>query len=192
MKGKLPLLQLKPQTSPEPSALEQVLIEKAKAGDEHAFGELYDIWADKVYRFVYTKVKSVAPAEDLTSDIFLRAWQKLYQYEPRSGARFSSWLYGIARNAIIDYYRIAHHQEVSFEELPEIADLEGDEPYTEVGELERALSKLPEEYEKVLRLRFVEQVPISRVAQILKKKEDNIRAITSRALKRLKEVLGYN
>jgi len=170
-------------------AFELELIAKSQKGDEQAFGELYDIWAEKVYRFVYSKVKIAPTAEDLTSEIFLKAWQRLHQYQVRAEIKFSSWLYTIARNSIIDYYRIAKHQEISFEDLPEIADLEGDEPYREIGELEKALAKLPEDYAKVLRLRFVEQVSIAKIAQILKKKEDNVRALTSRALKRLKEVL---
>ena len=172
------------------SPIDQQLISKALGGDEQAFGELYDIWAGKVYRFVYTKVKSVPVAEDITSDIFLKAWQKLHQYKPRTGIGFSSWLYAIARNGVVDYYRLNERSELSFEDLPEMADLEGKELYREASEIENALKSLPEEYEKVLRLRFVEQMSIAKVAQAMKKKEDNIRALTSRALKKLKEQLS--
>ncbi|MFA5010249.1 MAG: sigma-70 family RNA polymerase sigma factor [Patescibacteria group bacterium] len=167
------------------------LITQAQAGDEQAFGELYDIWAAKVYRFVYVKVKDVAVAEDITSDIFLKAWQKLHQYKRQAGVSFSSWLYAVARNAVIDYYRLTKHSELSFEDLPELADLEGPELYREVSEIETALKNLPEDYEKVLRLRFVEQMPIARVAQVMKKKEDNIRALTSRALKKMRDNLNH-
>lgn len=172
------------------SAIELKLIHAAQAGDEQAFGELYDIWAAKVYRFVYIKVKEVPISEDIVSDVFLKAWQRLHQYKPQAASSFSSWLYAIARNAVIDYYRLNQRSELSFENLPEIADLEGEDIYREVSEIERALSNLPAEYEKVLRLRFVEQLPIARVAQIMKKKEDNVRALTSRALKKLKEQFG--
>jgi len=191
----MPDLQLNshPVTAPEegqPSTVELHLLAKAKAGDEQAFGELYEIWAAKVYRFIYTKVKSVPIAEDITADVFLKGWQKLHQYHPRTGISFSSWLYTIARNAVVDYYRLNQRSELSFEDLPEMADLEGAELYREKSEIEQALRNLPEEYEKVLRLRFVEQLPIARVAQIMKKKEDNIRALTSRALKKLKDVFS--
>jgi len=172
------------------STVELHLLAKAKAGDEQAFGELYEIWAAKVYRFIYTKVKSVPIAEDITADVFLKGWQKLHQYHPRTGISFSSWLYAIARNGVVDYYRLNQRSELSFEDLPEMADLEGAELYREKSEIEQALRSLPEEYEKVLRLRFVEQLPIARVAQVMKKKEDNIRALTSRALKKLKDVFS--
>ncbi|MDD5605936.1 MAG: sigma-70 family RNA polymerase sigma factor [Patescibacteria group bacterium] len=165
------------------------LVLASQSGDERAFGQLYEVWAGKVYRFVYIKVKSVPVAEDLTSEIFLKAWQKIHQFKPKEGAKFSSWLYAIARNAVVDYYRVSSRREISFEDLPEMADLEGEEPYTEASELEAVLDKMPAEYAKVLRLRFAEEIPIARVAQIMKKKEANVRALTHRALKRLAEEL---
>ncbi len=165
------------------------LIKKAQRGDEQAFGELYEIWASKVYRFVYLKTKHVPVAEDLTSEVFLKAWQKIHQYKPAPNARFSSWLYAIARNCVIDYYRVNKRVEISFEDLPEMADLEGEEPYREATHIEEALERLPEDYQKVLRLRFVDEMPISKIAQSMKKKESNIRILTHRALNKLKEEL---
>jgi RNA polymerase sigma-70 factor (ECF subfamily) len=182
-------VQLKPDSASTPQSIEGKLIDLASRGDEQAFGELYDIWAAKVYRFIYTKIKNAHVAEDLTSEVFLKAWEKLHQYKPQKDAKFSTWLYTVARNTIVDHYRANKSSEISFEDLPETADLEGEEPYKEAGELEQALSKLPPEYEKVLRLRFVEDYPIAKIAQLMRKKEDNIRAITSRALKKLREVL---
>ena len=105
------------------SELETRLIRQAQSGNEQAFGELYDIWAAKVYRFVYIKTKDVPVAEDIVSDVFLKAWQKLHQYKPQTGSSFSSWLYTIARNAVIDYYRLNQRSELSFEDLPEMAGL---------------------------------------------------------------------
>ena len=173
----------------QPVDLERQLVAASQKGDEDAFGELCEIWASRVYRFVYIRVKDVAAAEDLTSEIFLKAWQKIHQYKPRVGAKFSSWLYTIARNSIVDYYRIARRVELSFEDLPEIADLEGNEPYAEAGRLETALKQLPADYEKVLRLRFVEGFEIAKVAQMMRKKESNVRALTHRAIQKIKQLL---
>ncbi|MFH0905569.1 MAG: sigma-70 family RNA polymerase sigma factor [bacterium] len=182
MTSQMANLQLKPSTSDR----EPVLIKRSQSGDETAFGELYEIWAAKVYRFVYFRVKNVPTAEDLTSEIFLKAWQKIHQYKPQANIKFSSWLYTIARNSVIDYYRISRRIEISFEGLPEIADLEGSEPFAAELTLDKTLSQLPTEYEKVLRLRFVEELPIARIAQIMQKKESNIRILTYRALQKLK------
>ena len=181
------ILQLKADYA---SKIETDLIQRSQGGNEQAFGELYEIWAGKVYRFVHLKVRSVPVAEDLTSEVFLKVWQKIHQYKPQADAKFSTWLYTVARNAVIDYYRINRRGEISFENLPEIADLEGDEPYHEASVLELALQRLPEEYQKVLRLRFVEELPIARVAQAIKKKEANVRAITVRALAKLRDMLS--
>ena len=186
MNGRMAILQLKVSTA---NTREAELIERSQRGDEQAFGELYEIWADKVYRFVYFKTKLVPVAEDITSEIFLKVWQKIHQYRPQAGAKFSTWLYTVARNAVVDYYRLSRREELSFEHLPEMADLEGEEPYREASALEAALQRLPEEYAKVLRLRFVDELPIARVAQIVRKKEANIRPITVRALKKLKDEL---
>ena len=166
------------------------LVLQAQKGDEQAFGKLYERWAEKVYRFVFIKVKSVPAAEDLTSEIFLKCCQKIHQFKPKEGAKFSSWAYAIARNVVIDYYRLSSRKEISLEDMPEMADLEGEEAYQEAGELEAILDKMPADYAKVLRLRFAEEVSIARVAQMMKKKEANIRALTHRALKKLKEELN--
>ena len=186
MNGRMAILQLKVRDA---STREAELIRRSQGGDEQAFGELYEIWADKVYRFVYFKTKLVPVAEDITSEIFLKVWQKIHQYRPQAGAKFSTWLYAVARNAVVDYYRLSRREELSFENLPEIADLSGEAPYREASVLETALKRLPPEYEKVLRLRFAEEMPIARVAQVIRKKEANVRAITVRALAKLRQYL---
>lgn len=185
-KGDVQLQAAISETSP---SIEGELIVLAQKGDEQAFGQIYDIWAQKVYRFIYFKIKDAPMAEELTSEVFLKAWQKLHLYRPQADAKFSTWLYTVARNTIVDFYRKQTATELSFEDLPETADLEGPELYREAGELETALAALSAEYEKVLRLRFVEGYPIAKVAQIMRKKEDNIRAISSRAVAKMRELL---
>ncbi|AKM84905.1 TPA: hypothetical protein DHW58_01635 [Patescibacteria group bacterium] len=189
MKSRMAILQLKADKSDQ---RQTALIHRSQEGDEQAFGELYEIWARRVYRFIYFKIRSVPMAEDMTSEVFLKVWQKIHQYKPQAGAKFSAWLYAVARNVVIDYYRVSSREELSFENLPEIADLEGEEPYREASHIESALQRLPEEYQKVLRLRFVDEMPIARVAQAIKKKEANVRAITVRALARLRQELEKN
>jgi len=91
---------------------------------------------------------------------------------------------------VIDYYRTTR-QTVPFENLPEIVDLEGEtDLYPEQKQLQEKLDELRPEYKQVLVLRYVEDQPIARVAQIMKKKEGNIRALTHRALSELKSRLS--
>ena len=84
--------------------IEEKLIKRAKNGDKEAFGELYDSHISPIYRFVLVKVGNKADAEDLTHQVFLSAWQGLGGYNFQ-GFPFSSWLYRIANNAVIDFNR---------------------------------------------------------------------------------------
>src|SRR5262245_50670383 len=83
---------------------EQDLVTQAIAGDTEAFGELYGLHRESIYRYIIVRVESAAEAEDLTGQVFLKAWEALPGYEQRE-ARFSSWLYQIARNLVIDHQR---------------------------------------------------------------------------------------
>ena len=83
---------------------EEQLIRSAVGGDSSAFGSLYDRYQPAIYRFIVVKVGSREEAEDITHHVFLSAWQKVRTYKHR-GHPFSSWLYQIARNMVIDHYR---------------------------------------------------------------------------------------
>src|SRR6266511_3286320 len=86
---------------------------RASQGDPAAFGTLYDRHVTAVYRYVYYRVRNDAEAEDLTSDVFMRALRAIPRYEPRQA--FLAWLYRIARNAVIDRSRRTRIQ-ISFED----------------------------------------------------------------------------
>jgi len=91
------------------------LARRAAAGDAEAFGVLYDRYMDAVYRYVFYRVRNEAEAEDVTSDVFMRALRAIPKYEPRQA--FLAWLYRIARNAVIDRSRRrAARQQVTFED----------------------------------------------------------------------------
>ena len=83
---------------------EKVYIKKAKSGNQEAFGALYDHYLPSIYRFILLKVSNRAEAEDLSHEVFLSAWKNIPGYKDK-GFPFSSWLYQIARNAVIDFYR---------------------------------------------------------------------------------------
>lgn len=166
------------------------LIIKACRGDNKAFGAIYELWAEHLYRFIYLKTRDKDVAEDITAEVFLKVWKGIKTFKPKADTKFSTWLFAIARNAVIDYYRVTK-QTIPFENLPEIVDLEREtDLYPEQGRLQQALDELRPEYKQVLVLRYVEDQPIARVAQIMKKKEGNIRALTHRALAELKSRLS--
>src|SRR6185369_6271911 len=92
----------KAETSPIEDELE--LVGRSQRGDQDAFASLYDAYIDRIYRYIYFRVTENEVAEDITSHVFLKAWEKLDTYHPGQSP-FVGWLYRIAHNAIIDYYR---------------------------------------------------------------------------------------
>ncbi|MCL0058061.1 sigma-70 family RNA polymerase sigma factor [Dehalococcoidales bacterium] len=80
------------------------VIQKAITGDADAFGKLYDMHVDQVYRHIYYRVGNVADAEDLTQQVFLKAWQAIGKYK-KTASPFLAWLMTISHNLVVDYYR---------------------------------------------------------------------------------------
>lgn len=160
--------------------------ERASRGDIAALGQIYDAYAERVYRYLYHRLGNVSLAEDLTADVFLR------MLESSGSARFcqvslAPWLYSLAHNRLVDYFR--RHKELP---LPE----EEDEPTndflaTELDrwELRTALRRLTPEQQQVIALKFLEGLSNAQVAVALGKPESAIKALQHRALASLRRLL---
>lgn len=172
---------------------EEKLIRSAVKGNSSAFGELYDHYQPMIYRFVAVKVSRREEAEDITHQIFLSAWQNIASYEYR-GHPFSSWLYQIARNQVIDHYRAARH-ETSLENIdPEYFIAPASAQFDlglklEVENVRHAIQKLKPDYQDVILMRFVEDISLKETANILKKTEGAVKLMQHRAIKELKKTL---
>jgi RNA polymerase sigma-70 factor (ECF subfamily) len=170
------------------------LVERAIAGDADAFGELYQRHMDAIYRYIYFRVGNVKDAEDLTEHVFLKAWEALADYEQR-GNPFTSWLYRIAHNSVVDYHRQQHP--VVSTPLLEQGDWTSDEPTAleqiiaaeETDALASAIAQLPEAYQEVVILRFIEGLRHAEVSQIINKSEGACRVMQHRALSALHQTL---
>ena len=170
---------------------EESLIQKAKEGDGNAFGELYDAYQPRIYRFVFLKTGGKQDAEDITHQVFLSAWQNMGKYEFQ-GFPFSSWLYRIASNAVIDHYRTKRdHRDIetiSEEIVAEMPDLETKlDTALELKVVRAALQKLEDDQQSVLLMKFVDELSNKEIAEALGKNEGTIRVIQHRALKQLKK-----
>lgn len=172
---------------------EQLLIQKAKNGDDQAFGKLYDQHLPKIYRFVFLKVGRKQDAEDITQQVFVNAWQNMGTYEVK-GFPFSSWLYRIAGNAVIDYYRTAKAT-ISINQIPEENFSENSDDAVKIdtainiSAVRVALMKLEHDQQTVLLMKFVEELSNKEIADALGKTEGAVRVIQHRALKQLKTKL---
>jgi RNA polymerase sigma-70 factor (ECF subfamily) len=168
------------------------LVRKAKSGDARAFGLLYDATLDRIYRYVFFRVTDAELAEDLTSQVFLKAWENLRRYKP--GGPFVAWLYTIARNTVIDHYR-TRKQSVPLDQtvikedpaLDEKVDLKHD-----IGILQEAMQDLTDEQREVLTLRFLADMETGEIAERMQKSEGAIRALQMRALQALAKAMGTN
>lgn len=167
------------------------LIRKSKNGDAEAFGELYERYAEVIFRYVYSHLDSRLDAEDLTEDIFMRAWKALDKYDER-GLPFSAFLFRSARNSLIDYYR-QHKPLQSIEDL----ELHSNEPDPEElvsdrlsnADLKKAITGLREDYRSVLIFRFLSGYSPEETAQVMQRSIGAVRVLQHRALLALKEVL---
>ena len=179
--------------TPVEPAEDAALAVRASRGDVSAFGQLYDRHVEAIYRYIYYRVRDDAEAEDLTSDVFMRALKAIARYEPRQA--FLAWLYRIARNAVIDRARRGGRQ-VSFEDALDHPDADQIvEPDAEIlsrsdsATLRTALGKLTPLQQEVIVLRFLEGYSTQEIARIVGKREGTIRGIQFRAIGALRQLI---
>ena len=167
------------------------LLERAVQGDAEAFGLLYRRHLERVYRYVLYRVSNQQEAEDLTETVFLKVWEALPGYRLREQP-WTAWLFRVAENTVIDYYRTRH----AHKELEEGLPADGPEPVErislgeEMAQVRAALGQLSPDQQRLLLLRFVDGLSHAEVAQILGKTEGNVRVMQYRALAALAKVLG--
>ena len=189
-----PNSQPSPPVSPDGTTDEDaVLAVRAGKGDTAAFGALYDRYVEAVYRYVYYRVHSDTDAEDLVSDVFMRALRAIPRYEPRQA--FLAWLYRIARNAVIDRARRTRIQ-ISFEDAlahPGVDQIvEPDAGLLALADKETvraAIARLTPLQQEVIVLRFLEGFSTLEIAKLIGKREGTVRGIQFRAIGALRQMI---
>ncbi len=166
------------------------LFEKAQNGDEGSFEELYKSYYTPLFKYVYLRTKDKLLSEDITQTVFLKVWKSLNLWnskkkEPRA------FLYTIARNTIIDYWRKKSTKEIVSDEIVFnnqesvlMENKEDEETYKTLLNLFNKLTKLEKE---ILTLLYINELSYEEIAKVTGKKESAIRQIKSRAIKSLKE-----
>ena len=156
-----------------PLADEPNLVRQAKVGDSDAFGTLYDAYLERIYRFVYFRVEDQQTAEDITSQVFLKAWENLGRFQI-GGTPFLAWLYTIAHNAVIDHYRTRKvtaaledvrlsdpgHAEMVENGIDAAVEMSNEEIARQLGKREGAIRALQMRGLKALSKRLTEKIPI--------------------------------
>jgi RNA polymerase sigma-70 factor (ECF subfamily) len=193
--GELPNSRTEDVVSSAEREEDAALARRAGSGEAEAFGVLYDRYVDAVYRYVFYRVRNEAEAEDVTSDVFMRALRAIPKYEPRQA--FLAWLYRIARNAVIDRSRRqAARQQVSFEDAlahpnadqvvnPDAGLLAG----SDASVVRVAMQQLTPLQQEILVLRYVEGYDTKTISKLVGKRDGTIRGIEFRALSALRALI---
>ncbi len=169
-----------------------MLVQRAVEHDAEAFGKLYDMHVDRIYKHIYYRVGNEADAEDLTQQVFLKAWQAIHRYK-KTTSPFIAWLMTISHNQVIDFYRT--RKDKAYIEAEVLADGPASRPEQtteasfEQQHLRRAILRLGGDEQQVVILRFIEGFEFAEIASVMKKKEGNVRVILHRALVKLRDIL---
>jgi RNA polymerase sigma-70 factor (ECF subfamily) len=172
---------------------EAALIERAKT-DKEAFGQLYELYVDRIYNYVYYRTGNAADAEDLTARIFVRAMQHIGRYRDQ-GVPFSAWLYRIAHNLVANWHRDRSRRKII--SLDDIAQwrMSDDSPEFTTQLLQdkemllAAILRLPADRQELLILKFVERLPNAEIGDIMDRSEGAIKSLYHRTLLALREDL---
>jgi len=180
---------------------EKILYSRIKNKDRQAFVKAYDLYVDQIYRFIYFKVGNKEEAEDLSSAVFLKIWSYLQENNIIDSKTLRSLLYKIARNIIIDHYRkINQRENVSLDKTMEqggLIDVKQDiaqraEVMSDLMVIETKLPELKEEYREVIIMRYINELSIKEIAEILDKSKGNVRVLIYRALSVLRELMNQD
>jgi len=148
---------------------------------------------EKIYRYIFFRAGDEAQAEDMTEEVFVRAWEALPKYKLGEHP-FSSWLYRIAHNLLVDHYRRKKTSTISTDDLLRYSDptqlperIVGRKQENEV--LAKSIMQLDDLEQQVLLLRFVEGLSHREIGLIIGKSATASRVIQHRALKALRAIL---
>ena len=175
---------------------DQKLVSDAQQ-DPQKFAVLYDKYFDQIYRYVYRRVNDKDTVHDLVSQTFFDAFSHLKSFEWR-GYPFSSWLYKIAHNNVLKWYREqSKGYKVGLDEIGELADLTADSKRdasvkeTQL-EVQKVIEQLDSEEREIIRLKFYEEVSNIEIAEIMGLSANHIGVKVYRTLKKVKQLLNTN
>lgn len=175
---------------------ETALVARAIQRDAEAFSELYNLYFSRVYRYVRLRVGNQPDAEDLTSTVFLRAWNAIDHFAPKHEASFAGWLFKLAHSLVVDRYRRTRDTTSLDAELSQDADDPRSTAEAElewqltITELHQALKALTDEQREVVVLRFVRGLSAREVGDIMGKHEGTVRGMQFRAIGALRRAMG--
>ncbi|MBR9923048.1 MAG: sigma-70 family RNA polymerase sigma factor [Bacteroidetes bacterium] len=163
---------------------------QAAQADRSAFRPLYDRYFEPLYRYIYRRTGDKTLADDLCSQVFLKAMQRLDKYVFK-GVPFSAWLYRIAGNEVAQHFRNTSKNRVVTLEDDALIHMTEETDTEDLGLLRDALidslDQIREQDLEIIELRYFEKRPFKEIATILDITESNAKIRTYRVLERIKK-----
>lgn len=172
---------------------EQLIILKLKSGDPEAYSDLYNEYSDALLQYIYYRVSNRELAKDLLQEVFTRF---IAAVDKERIIYLRAYLYKIARNLIINFYRTsANQQVVSIDKIAEVQSILGKESIEARIDLEiviKQIENLKPIWQEIVNLRIIEDLEYEEVSEILGKSQNYIRVNLHRALKELAQLFEQN
>ena len=166
----------------------EALVVQIQAGDRDAFSQIYSSFINRIYKYIFYRIYAKEIAEDLTSQTFLKAVEKIHSYKSNKGS-FAAWLYRIARNLVIDYLRSNRIKDDIFTltHLSQEDDVEKTVLQKEsLEQLQNFMDGLEINQREIILLRVWDGLSYKEISQVMGKSEKNCKMIFSRALAKLR------
>jgi len=176
---------------------EEDLVRRAQRREPEAFGQLYEEHFDRIYRYVMLRVRNQADAEDITQQVFLKALENIGSYRWR-GMPFASWLFRIAHNLVVDYWKKKSREKVAAvapEEIDQMVEESSNDPATlaelnfDMKQLAAACEQLTDGQREIVSLRFAGGLSVAEAAKVMGKSEGAVKVLHHAALVKLRRIL---
>ena len=173
---------------------EENLVRRAQQHDQTALTQLYEENFDRIYRYVVLKIGNEMEAEDIAQQVFLSALKSISSFKYRKGTPFSAWLFRIAHNQVVDYFRKkAKRATVPLDESQASSDSNPQlvaEHRLDIEQLLSSTKRLTEAQREVISLRFAGELSVAQVAKIMDKSEGAVKALQHSAIVALRKALS--
>lgn len=168
---------------------EPQIIQECQSGNLDRFAEIYDVYIKKIYNFIYYRTGHKETAEDITSMVFMKSMEKIDSFDSKQG-KFSSWLYRIARNSVIDHYRTKK----DMANIDDIWDLGESDDFTDkfdvnlkLAEIKKYLQKFSSSQREIIIMRVWDGLSYKEIAEITGKSEGSLKMTVSRILGKIRK-----
>jgi RNA polymerase sigma-70 factor (ECF subfamily) len=174
--------------------VERETVDRACKGDQQALGDIYDWYMPRIYRYAVARLGNTADAEDMTEEVFVKMLGAIGNFRWKD-VPFSAWIFRIAHNHVASHFRTSAQRGGATVGIPEdLVDRRHDlatalERQMQIEEVRRATELLPDAQREVIALRFVVGLSITETANVLGKREGNVKALQHKAVAKLQRML---